>query len=769
MGTKTAKKLADIWKRDANKVQVPVIASTDKVKEPEMKRSDKSFAASITAERKVIPEAVELGKEIFAKDDISVTATKKGAAGMDSVVKGMEVKAAAPNLEMTDEDLDMSDFEDELSAGEGFEFEDTEYGSDPLPAEKDIFDVEEDSLPEIVDDVNELASEISDEAMELDTMIDDLDEMSEEIEEEEMVEENLEIPVEEDITEIPKEVVTGKIITLKVSAEQLKDYAPDEAVIVDIDGTDTPGTVSEINETDNTISVELADTDGGISGVDVELPEETETPIVKAEKKVKAENDKYIASLEDFSKEINLNNSDINDFLLGDVYSDVEYDKKGYTAKLYEDYKTMVDDGSLDLYDGERTTLDAWENYFNTSLTESNYYWDIIKSYKIVKAAQALRGFSEACYDQNSITELEEALSSDADETDMKVWSLTEAEWRDSIKEALAAKKSDAGSTTAKKKVKSENDSSVRFIAYDPTTKEVIKTFLYYSDEVEMFRKSNPNLRLISDHPRYKHILEGLSNYEEVSTTVRSSRKIKAEDYKDKSDEDIAEEFDGMTVGTITVGKDDKGTVSGTIYLNISGKDADESERLDGWIFHNYAEWKKDNSVEPHVALDNWYPNKAYSTIENAIVDKLKNKKEAKKKVKSKSQKVEAYDYPIEEYKMNIAGKKPLSYSIDSDGDLVFVLDMTFSSDSFQGKVDQAIEAGYEEFLHSELGTDNGITDSNKEEILWGSDVQDHLVGSTTAKKKVKAMSEEDKAEYLKIAATKKREPRRSARSILGK
>ena len=48
-----------------------------------------------------------------------------------------------------------------------------------------------------------------------------------------------------------------------------------------------------------------------------------------------------------------------------------------------------------------------------------------------------MSNFAEACYDQNSITELQQALSGDADQSDMVEWGLTVDEWFEQIKEAL--------------------------------------------------------------------------------------------------------------------------------------------------------------------------------------------------------------------------------------------------------------------------------------------------------------------------------------------
>ncbi len=52
--------------------------------------------------------------------------------------------------------------------------------------------------------------------------------------------------------------------------------------------------------------------------------------------------------------------------------------------------------------------------------------------------------FAAACYEQNTIAELEEALTADPDPVDMETWGLTEDEYYAQIKLALAAKRGDA-------------------------------------------------------------------------------------------------------------------------------------------------------------------------------------------------------------------------------------------------------------------------------------------------------------------------------------
>lgn len=52
--------------------------------------------------------------------------------------------------------------------------------------------------------------------------------------------------------------------------------------------------------------------------------------------------------------------------------------------------------------------------------------------------------FAEACYNMNTVEELENALVCGADELDMKEWGLTESTWREQIKIAISELKADA-------------------------------------------------------------------------------------------------------------------------------------------------------------------------------------------------------------------------------------------------------------------------------------------------------------------------------------
>lgn len=52
--------------------------------------------------------------------------------------------------------------------------------------------------------------------------------------------------------------------------------------------------------------------------------------------------------------------------------------------------------------------------------------------------------FAAACYEQNSIDELEQALRDGPDSSDMQEWSLNAEEWRDQVQMALDALRAEA-------------------------------------------------------------------------------------------------------------------------------------------------------------------------------------------------------------------------------------------------------------------------------------------------------------------------------------
>lgn len=52
-----------------------------------------------------------------------------------------------------------------------------------------------------------------------------------------------------------------------------------------------------------------------------------------------------------------------------------------------------------------------------------------------------LNGFAEACYDMNTVADLEFAMTQrQADKTDCETWRITPTQWRAAIAEALDAK-----------------------------------------------------------------------------------------------------------------------------------------------------------------------------------------------------------------------------------------------------------------------------------------------------------------------------------------
>jgi len=52
--------------------------------------------------------------------------------------------------------------------------------------------------------------------------------------------------------------------------------------------------------------------------------------------------------------------------------------------------------------------------------------------------------FAAACFDQNTVAELEQALAGNADATDCSEWNITPEQWRSEIELALCAKRENA-------------------------------------------------------------------------------------------------------------------------------------------------------------------------------------------------------------------------------------------------------------------------------------------------------------------------------------
>jgi hypothetical protein len=72
------------------------------------------------------------------------------------------------------------------------------------------------------------------------------------------------------------------------------------------------------------------------------------------------------------------------------------------------------------------------------SFTSHLSYGEIAK--EMETAASSLEGFAEACYDQNHVSELVEALGEPASDTDIANWDIDADEWRGAIEQALLAK-----------------------------------------------------------------------------------------------------------------------------------------------------------------------------------------------------------------------------------------------------------------------------------------------------------------------------------------
>lgn len=86
------------------------------------------------------------------------------------------------------------------------------------------------------------------------------------------------------------------------------------------------------------------------------------------------------------------------------------------------------------------TIIAATQNF---STMQAEQIKDLIAQYEdeLVSMSDSLSGFSEACYDMNSLSELEACTSPDAE--DMATWDLSGEQWLEEIEKARVALKAD--------------------------------------------------------------------------------------------------------------------------------------------------------------------------------------------------------------------------------------------------------------------------------------------------------------------------------------
>lgn len=68
------------------------------------------------------------------------------------------------------------------------------------------------------------------------------------------------------------------------------------------------------------------------------------------------------------------------------------------------------------------------------------------------------------------------------------------------------------------------------------------------------------------------------------------------------------------------------------------------------------------------------------------------------------------------------------------NGDKVYILPDIDFSQGIESTIENALSAGYREFLYGELGTGEGISNSGRTKIWWGSDVQSYLPSKNESK-----------------------------------
>jgi hypothetical protein len=135
-----------------------------------------------------------------------------------------------------------------------------------------------------------------------------------------------------------------------------------------------------------------------------------------------------------------------------------------------------------------------------------------------------------------------------------------------------------------------------------------------------------------------------IDNYEK---TLKKASGTKG---KYKSDKDIANEFSGFEIKSVTV-NEYKGTdwISGQIEIrfpaageSVAGGMEGDSTITDRWIAYDYKEWI-DNGKRwiPKLGWDHWYPENVETAMEDAIVEKLNTIDESMVKLAAKKTKSE--------------------------------------------------------------------------------------------------------------------------------
>jgi len=87
--------------------------------------------------------------------------------------------------------------------------------------------------------------------------------------------------------------------------------------------------------------------------------------------------------------------------------------------------------------------IDALLNEAKINELSTSESWGEIAQ-RIEDAYNDLKEFAEACYDQNSVSELAGSLNSEADQADMEAWGIDAEEWKQAIEQALFAKAFDS-------------------------------------------------------------------------------------------------------------------------------------------------------------------------------------------------------------------------------------------------------------------------------------------------------------------------------------
>ena len=185
----------------------------------------------------------------------------------------------------------------------------------------------------------------------------------------------------------------------------------------------------------------------------------------------------------------------------------------------------------------------------------------------------------------------------------------------------------------------------------------------YPSNEIKSFKNKEELIPAVAAHDGNVIVIVVGRNNDEQDTPVYygdaklfhikdrevKEKRILESDYRDKSDEDIEAEFADFKIQSIKINHapDADGTTSGFIVLefpnagdSVAGGQEGPAEVSDSWILYGH---------NNKIAFDNWYPEKTYIQLVNAIRDEVDayGKKQNKNEATEKTYRIDELPEPV--------------------------------------------------------------------------------------------------------------------------